>query len=205
MWKMVQLGVLGLAIGIGAPLALAQEKVDAEADQSEQATEQPAAKPTTKPAQKKPTQKAVAKPGKGGKVTVRQFGSWTVSCGPNTGKPTNCSAQLQLMEAKKKLPLLTWAVGFGERGTPLMEVITPSGVLISPGVKMEIGKVKSQSPYVSCVPLGCASRFIVDKSVVTAMRSAKEAKFIIVTLNKQIGNISVKPAGTAEMLDAMGL
>jgi invasion protein IalB len=201
MRKILQLGAYGLAIGLSVPMALAQEKVDAEAAQAEQ----PPAKPTAKPAQKKPVQKVVAKPGKGGKVTVRQFGSWTVSCGPNTGKTGNCSAQLQLADTKKKLPLLTWTVGFGDKGTPLMEIVTPSGVLISPGVKMEIGKVKSQSPYVSCVPLGCSSRFIADKSVTVAMRGAKEAKFMIVTLNKQIANISVKPVGTAEMLDAMGL
>jgi invasion protein IalB len=201
MRKILQLGVLGLALSVNpvVQVAQAQEKVDAEAAQAQPKAENPPMKP------RKPVQKAVTKPGKGGKVNVRQFGSWTVTCGPNTGKPTNCSAQLQLIEAKKKLPLLTWAVGFGEKGTPLMEVVTPTGVLISPGVKMEIGKAKSQSPYVSCVPLGCSSRFIADKSVVTAMRSAKEAKFVIVTLNKQIANVTVKPVGTAEMLDAMGL
>jgi invasion protein IalB len=203
MRKILQLGVFGLALSV-IPLtqmALAQEKVDAEPAQAEA----PPAKPAAKPAQKKPAQKAAAKPVKGAKVAVRQFGSWTVSCGQNTGKPSNCSARLQLIEAKKKLPLLTWAIGFGEKGTPLMEIVTPTGVLISPGVKMEIGKVKSQSPYVSCVALGCSSRFIADKSVINALRGATEAKFVIVTLSKQIANVSVKPTGTAEMLDAMGL
>jgi invasion protein IalB len=201
MRKILQLGVLGLAVILGIPAAGAQEKVDAEPAQAET----PATKPSAKPAQKKPAQKAAAKPGKSGKVAVRQFGNWIVSCGPNTGKVGNCSAQLQLIDAKKKVPLLTWAVGFGEKGTPLMEVVTPTGVLISPGVKMEIGKVKSQSPYVSCVPLGCSSRFIADKAVVTAMRGAKQAKFVIITLNKQIANVTVNPVGTADMLDAMGL
>jgi invasion protein IalB len=185
MRKLLQLGVCALMFGL-APLAMAQEKSDP-------------------PLAEKPAQKKPAKPAKGVKGTVQTIGSWTVTCGPNKGKTGNCSAQLQLIEAKKKLPLLTWAVGFGERGTPLMEVITPTGVLISPGVKMEIGKAKSQSPYVSCVPLGCSSRFIADKAVVTAMRSAKEAKFVIVTIGKQIANVTVKPVGTAEMLDAMGL
>jgi invasion protein IalB len=195
MRNFLQLGILGLILSFSS-IAFAQEKADPPAD------DQPIVEaPAKKPAQKK----AAAKPVKGQKGTQQNFGSWTVTCGPNKGKAGNCSAQLQMIEPKKKLPLLTWVLGFGDKGTPLMEVVTPSGVLISPGVKMEIGKAKSQSPYVSCVPLGCSSRFIADKSVVNALRGAKEAKFTIVTHNRQIANISVKPVGTAEMLAAMGL
>ncbi len=197
MRNFLQLGILGFALSASS-LAIAQEQAE------EPAAEAPAKKPAAQPVQK-PIQKKAAKPSKGQKGTVQNFGSWTVTCGPNTGQAGNCSAQLQMIEPKKKLPLLTWVVGFGSKGTPLMEVVTPSGVLISPGVKMEIGKSKSQSPYVSCVPLGCSSRFIADKAVINALRSAKEAKFVIVTVGKQIANVSVKPTGTAEMLVAMGL
>jgi invasion protein IalB len=165
--------------------------------------EQPVAAPKKKPA----APKAAAKPGAKGDVkgTQQGIGSWTVVCGPEPKKQGGCSAQLQMVDPKSKSVLLTLLVGYSGKGVPLIEAITPTGVVIGPGVQLTAGKLKLRSPYVQCGPTGCSSRFAIDGNMQEALKTAKELKFAVVTISQKVIEISVKPEGNAKMLAKMGL
>jgi invasion protein IalB len=176
---------------------------------SAQDAEQPAPKPGT--AESQPAPKPVKKPAAAKKpaavapkLKARNVGNWVVTCPVNAADATACSASLQMVDQKRKLRLLTMSIGRNPKGALILEAVTPTGVLIAPGVTMQAGKIKSRSPYVSCADAGCLSRYAVTESMLAALKANTTIKFTVVALPNNVINIEAKPKGTTEVLAQIG-
>jgi invasion protein IalB len=159
----------------------------------------PAASPIKKPAVavKKPAPVRVP-------MKAKAVGSWIVTCSADPKISTGCSAALQMIDPKRKLKLLTLTLGRNAKGALLLEAVTPTGVLIGPGVIMQADKVKLRSPYVSCADAGCLSRYAITESMMQAMKKNAPMRFSVMTLAGTTINIEAKPKGTAEVLALVG-
>jgi invasion protein IalB len=156
--------VAGLAIAI-APAAAKTPKARQFAQKAE-------------PQKAQPEQKAPPLPYR---TEILNFDHWTVTCrdfheGPNKHI---CSAELKVTKSGSNQVLLEWAIGLSGDNKPIALIQTLTGVLIEPGVTLELGKSVRKLSFASCFPTHCTASMPVDAKFVRDVSTASAAAVII--------------------------
>jgi invasion protein IalB len=148
------------------------------------------------------TKKAAPKPP--GKIST--FGSWTVICPPVGDKSgARCMAQLSLVDSKRKLVLVGWRIGYNKDNKLLIDMITPTEVFITPGVKLAFGKAPPlKLPYVSCGLQGCISRVLIDGAMLENLKKAKTVTVSLAATNEKVLQLKLNTTGIGDALKAIG-
>jgi len=135
----------------------------------------------------------------------QQFGAWVYSCAEvPEGAPKNCVARLQIRDKNRNVTVINWLIGYNKDRQLLMEITTPSDVLIVPGLKMSIGEGEAQTfAYLSCAAAGCVTRIQPAAELLDALRQAKIVKLTIETPAGKAITFSIQVSGIAESLDAL--
>ena len=136
----------------------------------------------------------------------KTIGIWVVTCPVNKDPAgPRCSAKMNMVDKKRNVEVMSWTLGFSRDGKFLMEVITPSDVLIQPGLAFALDNSKNtRVPYFSCGLAGCMSRQTMSAAAVDILAKSKAAKFTLATtLGKNI-TLAVNLSKTAEALRAIG-
>jgi invasion protein IalB len=116
------------------------------------------------------------------RVEILNFDNWAVTCnefaeGPRTKR---CSALLQIMQQNTNQTVFTWTVGLDERKQMMAVMQTPTGVVIAPGIELEIGKLATQKiPFTSCEPGRCIATMTVDANLLREMTTSPTAEAVI--------------------------
>lgn len=139
------------------------------------------------------------------KGAPQQFGAWVYSCAEAPeGAPRNCVARLQIRDKNRNVTVINWLIGYNKDRALLMEITTPSDVLIAPGLKMAIGDGEAQSfAYLSCAPAGCVTRIQPTAQLLDDLRQTKIVKLTIETPAGKAITFSIQVSGIAESLDAL--
>ena len=95
-----------------------------------------------------------------------------------------CSAQLNVTQQNSNNVLLTWTIGLNNEFKPISVIQTPTGVSISPGVEVQLGKAAVRKlPFVSCEPNRCTASVPIDNSLVRDMSATQTADVVIYAPN----------------------
>lgn len=139
------------------------------------------------------------------KSAPQQFGAWVYSCAEvPEGAPKNCVARLQIRDKSRNVTVINWLIGYNKDRQLLMEITTPSDVLVAPGLKMAIGESEAQTfAYLSCAAMGCVTRIQPTAGLLDALRQAKIVKLTIETPAGKAITFSIQVSGITESLDAL--
>lgn len=141
-------------------------------------------------------------------VTTRTttYDGWTVVCtaAAGTDKRT-CSASFRIMNKEKNQNILVWLFGRNAKDEPLMELVTPTDVLIKPGVALIIdGGEPVKAEFVSCGTRGCKAALALDEDGIELMRSAKSVRIDLTRLDGQVIQFNFDVPGIGPALSDLG-
>lgn len=139
-----------------------------------------------------------------GKVT--RYGNWIVLCPPDGDTSgIRCAAQFSLIDSKRKMAVVVWRIGFTKRQKLSMDMVSPTEVFITKGVRLAIGKLPAITmPYVSCGLRGCQSNLAVPPELLTAIKGSKVAILILAPTNGKLLQLKLDVSGLDEALTALG-
>ena len=148
----------------------------------------------------------IAAPAEAAKKTKQtQYGQWTVIC-PDApgGELAKCVARLTIRDNTRNVTMIQWLASYNQDSTVLMEIITPTDVLIEPGLQLSIGDTLLQRhPYIFCVPAGCITRISPNAAMLKDLRSADVVKLAITTSAGKQVVFSIKVDGMTDGLNAL--
>ena len=138
--------------------------------------------------------------------TQQKLGAWVVTCPAKNDKSgVRCAAKVNLVDQKRNVEVMSWTLGFNKDGKLLMEVLTPSEILIEPGLVYALDALKpSTIRYYSCGIAGCLTRQPLNAASVGLLSKAKTAKFTIASTGGKTITLSINLAQTADAIKAIG-
>jgi len=119
------------------------------------------------------------------RTEILNFENWTVTCREfEDPKKRDCSAFLRVTRANTNQTLFTWTVGLDATKGPTATINTPTGVLIAPGVELQLDKTPVRKvPYIACDSSQCSATMPVDSILVRDMIAASNAELAFTAVN----------------------
>jgi invasion protein IalB len=120
-----------------------------------------------------------------------QFDNWLVTCQEFADAPKKrvCNAVLRAQTSGNSPVVFTWTMYINDKKQFVGVLQTPPGVLLSPGIEMELGSTKdakkqTRGPkykfvYESCGPSWCAATLNFDDALIREAMSAGAANVLI--------------------------
>jgi invasion protein IalB len=110
------------------------------------------------------------------------FENWIVRCDEfaEGARTRVCSALLQLLQQNTKQVVFAWNIGPDNNKQFVTTMQTPTGVAISPGVELRVGKsAPHKIPYASCFTDGCIAKSTMDANLLREMTLSPTAEAVI--------------------------
>ena len=139
-------------------------------------------------------------------TTVGRFGSWEARCtnNPPNGAAKLCTALLQVMDNRTKKVLVAWIVGPDDKGALQTVLQTPTGVMVSAGVEVKLGKAAARKiNYQSCGAQQCVAIAPMNDAFVKEVVAADKADLTLTALNGRTLNFGIPVNGLDKALDAI--
>lgn len=131
-------------------------------------------------------------------TTTTIHGGWTVTCSQTGDPPTKrCSAEFRVIDKDNKAVVLIWLLGRDKEGTLLSEFVTPSDILIRPGVAVTLGDEKPwKAEFLSCTTKqGCRASMELTPKLARDLKAATKAKIGLTLLNGKVMEIGMDIPG----------
>jgi len=152
----------------GAPLAHAVEASAAtKVAQAAPATPVPGA-----PAAAAPAAAAKARPPVPTRTEILNFDNWAVTCSEFAEGPSSrqCAALLRIVQQNTNQLVFAWTVTLDANKQAAAVLQTPTGVNLTPGVDLRIGKAPPHKiPFTSCEPNFCIAKAPLDTAILHEM------------------------------------
>ena len=106
------------------------------------------------------------------------FDSWVLTCQEVVGdaKSRRCSAVLSIVEEQSKQVAFLWTIGRNAAGAPTAVFTTPTGLNLTNGLDLTIGKGKPRKlAFSACDASSCEAVMPLDEGVLKEARSSEEA------------------------------
>lgn len=145
-----------------------------------------------RPAQNAPAQQQEApqppQPSEGQRpvrTETRTFDYWSVNCAEfENPKTTRCAATLQVVQQKTNQVIFAWTIAAGDDRKLVGSIVTPSGVLITPGIEMKLGKANVRRVgFTSCAPNQCVGTVAIDDAIAREGAQAETAEATVRSLD----------------------
>jgi invasion protein IalB len=163
-----------LAVAATGPALLAQAPPASRAPQRG-----PAAPPAPKA---EPASPPSGQPQVIARTEIQYFENWTVTCNEFAEGPRTrvCSALLQVVQQETNQRVFTWSVTVDNNKQMVTVLQTPTGVAITPGVELQIGKAPGHKvPFTACDTGGCLATLPMDATLVREMTTSATAEAIL--------------------------
>lgn len=144
-------------------------------------------------------------PAANSKVEISTFEGWTVTCRipEKAGTPRACSAVLRIFQtdpsSQQSRAIFGWVIGMRDK-KPVGVFQLPTGVLIQPGVSVQIGKDTKTMPYSQCAPMGCEAVVAMDDGFNKAVSAAQSIDATIVSTDGKALKFTINTKGFARAL-----
>src|SRR5665213_855902 len=141
-------------------------------------------------------------------VTVlrgQPIGDWVFNCdmNPQTSKK-QCTIQQQLTDEKTKSVVFAWVIGNDGSGRLVAIWQTPTGVLLSRGVVVNVGTEKPVSvPYSSCLTGHCEAIANLAPDFIEKLAGADSATATVYTVGGKGLTFKLSVNGLAQAIDAV--
>ena len=118
------------------------------------------------------------------RTTTSVYDKWTLICNEvGKDKGTTCVARLIVMN-KKKARVIALRIGYSKEKDLFFEMVTPTNVLIEPGVSLAIDENEATKiPYRSCGNKGCRTSLKLNPTILKQLVRGKQAKVGISLVN----------------------
>lgn len=127
---------------------------------------------------------------------------WRLSCAPRTVKKGTCVMQETIVQQGTRNVLAELNVTQKD-GTDTLSVVTPLGVLVSPGIGLLVGNSKPRLvPFKTCLEMGCVALTTIDPELSDAMSHNDTGKIIVVNSQGKRVPLSFSLRGYADALSA---
>lgn len=132
------------------------------------------------------------------RTEILHFENWTVTCNEFTDgpRPRQCSALLQIVQQGTNQPVFSWMIAVDDHKQLVSVMQTPTGVVISPGVELKIGKLPPQKiPYTSCDTGRCVATMNIDANLAREMTTAPTAEAVIQGTQGNVVQFNIQSKG----------
>ena len=141
-------------------------------------------------------------------TTTTRHGGWTVTCRVG-GDPAQkrCSAEFRVVSKENNNALvLAWLLGHNAEGRLLAEFVTPTDILIRPGVAVSFNDGKAlRAEFVSCTSRqGCRASMELTPKITRNLKSAAKARIGFTLLNGKVMEVGVDIPGVDLALADLG-
>jgi invasion protein IalB len=109
-------------------------------------------------------------------------GDWQIRCDTPAGAQTEQCALIQsvVAEDRANAGLTVIILKTADQKSKLMRVVAPLGVLLPSGLGLKLDdKDVGRAGFVRCLPNGCVAEIVMDDSLLSQLKTAKTATFII--------------------------
>lgn len=144
-------------------------------------------------------------PAASSKVEISSFEGWNLTCRvpEKAGMPRACSGQLRIFQTdpgtQQSRAIFGWVVGMRDK-KPVGVFQLPTGVLIQPGVSLQIGKDTRTIPYSQCAPMGCEAVVPMDDAFNKAVSAVQSIDATIVALDGKALKFTINTKGFPRLL-----
>jgi invasion protein IalB len=186
--------VMAEAAGTGGPVQLTQNPAPARPPRAPAAAP-PAAPTQAPPAQTAPAQAAPAPGTPAGdgsrepppgpvptRTEILNLENWVVTCNDFAEGPRKrvCSALLHIVQQNTNQTVFSWTVAVENNKQMVTVIQTPTGVLITPGVELKVGKLPPHKvPFTICDNGRCVASMPMDSALLHEMTVVPTAEAII--------------------------
>jgi invasion protein IalB len=131
------------------------------------------------------------------RTEILNFENWAVTCNEFADpRAKRCSALLQILQPNTNQVVFTWTVAMDERKQLVAVMQTPTGVVISPGVELRVGKSPAQKiPFASCETGRCVATATVDANLLREMTTSPTAEAVIQGLGGNAVQFNIQMKG----------
>lgn len=140
-------------------------------------------------------------------TTTTTHGGWTVSCTEGGDMPARvCSAEFRVVNKENQALVLIWLLGRNAEGQLLSEFVTPSNVMIKPGVSVTLdGEKATSAEYVYCTNnQGCRAAMDLPPRLIRSLRQAAKATIGIALSDGRPLEIGIELNGLGDVLTGLG-
>ncbi|MGI9405454.1 MAG: invasion associated locus B family protein [Hyphomicrobiaceae bacterium] len=134
-----------------------------------------------------------------------QHGDWQIVCRKPAGAKNEACAAVQDVTSESN-PNVGLSVHFqrASDGSRALRVFAPLGVLLPPGLGLQIDKAKvGHAPFVRCHVIGCFAQVTLDNTLMEKFQAGKTAWFIVFQTKEAGIGIPVSLNGLAEAMDGL--
>lgn len=132
-----------------------------------------------------------------------QHGDWQIVCKKPTGARNEVCAAVQDVTSESN-PNVGLSVHFqrGVDGTRSLRVFAPLGILLPPGLGLQIDQAKvGHAPFVRCHVIGCFAQVTLDEVLIKKFIAGETAWFIVFQTREAGIGIPVSLNGLAEAME----
>ncbi len=107
-----------------------------------------------------------------------KHGDWATRCETPPGAAhEQCAIVLSVVDQDRpNLILVVIVLNTADRKTRLMRIIAPLGVLLPPGVSLQIDNAEAgRLSFLQCLPNGCVAQLAMDEALINKLKTGKTA------------------------------
>lgn len=130
------------------------------------------------------------------KRTTETIGDWVLNCSQGQDGKSRCNLSQRLGRASTKEVILAWLIGKDGDGNPAMSFQTPTGMLLQPGVSLQIDdRGTTAIPYRVCTQRFCEAVLPLNTDMVQAMKAGRKAVLTLMPLSGKATAINLSLKG----------
>ena len=134
-----------------------------------------------------------------------QHGDWQIVCKKPAGARSEVCAAVQDVTSESN-PNVGLSVHFqrGVDGTRSLRVFAPLGILLPPGLGLQIDQAKvGHAPFVRCHVIGCFAQVTLDEGLIKKFMAGETAWFIVFQTREAGIGIPVSLKGLAAAMESL--
>ncbi|MDD7971937.1 invasion associated locus B family protein [Roseinatronobacter sp. HJB301] len=138
------------------------------------------------------------------------FRDWIVNCvtiaadAPANAGARVCEMFQQIDHQESGQRVLTFSVRINDEDQPISVLITPFGLRLAEGVRVQIGDEQiAHLGFETCLPEGCLVVAPMDPAMITAMRQAREGAVVLVSRQGDALGVPISLMGFAAGLERL--
>lgn len=133
-------------------------------------------------------------------------GDWQIRCDTPPGAQNEQCALIQsvVAEDRSNAGLTVIVLKTADQKSRLMRVVAPLGVLLPSGLGLKLDNVDvGRAGFVRCLPNGCVAEVVMDDKLLSQLKTAKTATFIIFETPEEGIGFPLSLNGLAEGYDKL--
>jgi invasion protein IalB len=135
-----------------------------------------------------------------------KYGDWDLRCDKPAGAQNEQCFIMQFVTAEDRdnVGLSVIVMKTADKQARILRLLAPLGVLLPRGLGLRVDDTDmGTTGFIRCLPNGCLSEVLMDDSLIDALRTGKQAMFIIFQTPEEGIGVPISLNGFGEGFDAL--